>query len=92
MNPKKEKMSFLVSVFIERDNGEYHAFSPALKGLHTCGKTKKEVLDNTENAIIAYLSSLIKHGDPIPLCIIEPEKSTPSYLSKFKQSLIEVTV
>lgn len=74
MSNQKEKITFLVPVFIEPDNNEFYVYSPALKGLHTRGDTEKEALDNAKNAIVAYLMSLIKHGDPIPLGIQVPTK------------------
>lgn len=70
----KTSITFSVPIIIEKDNGEFHAFCPALKGLHTRGDTEKEVLNNAEDAIIAYLMSLIKYGDPIPLGIQMPTR------------------
>jgi predicted RNase H-like HicB family nuclease len=52
---------------IERDGKEYHGYSPALKGLHTCGATIKETMLNMKDAIDAYLQSCMTHGDPIPV-------------------------
>ncbi len=56
-----------VSVVIERDNGGFHAYCPALKGLHVDGKTEKEAIKNLREAVMAYLTSLAKHRDPLPL-------------------------
>ena len=33
--------------------------------MHTSGETVSEALDNAKNAIVAYLMSIIKNGDPI---------------------------
>lgn len=60
-------IEFKVQVIIEPDETGFHAYCPALKGLHTSGDTEKEALENAKDAVIAYLKSLIKHGDPIPI-------------------------
>src|SRR4030042_483360 len=62
-------------IFVEPDEDSFYATCPAFEGLHTCGDTEKEAIENVKNAIIAYVLSLIKHGDPIPCCrIIEQKK------------------
>lgn len=86
------KITFSVPIGIEKDNGEFHAFCPLLKGLHTRGKTIEEVKENAGNAIISYINSLIRHGDPIPLCIMKEEKSHKRYMIECTDNLIEVTV
>jgi predicted RNase H-like HicB family nuclease len=60
------KLEFEVKVVIEPDEGGYHAYCPALKGLHTCGASRAEARSNARDAVIAYLESLMKHGDPFP--------------------------
>lgn len=61
-------------IFIEPDEDSFYATCPAFEGVHTCGGTEKEAIDNVKNAIIAYILSLIKHGEPIPACKIIEEK------------------
>jgi hypothetical protein len=41
-NMKKEQIAFRIQVIVEPDEGEYHAYCPALKGLHTGGTTQEE--------------------------------------------------
>lgn len=41
--------------------------APLLKGLHIDGETPEAALENAKEAVVAYLISLIKHKDPIPL-------------------------
>lgn len=88
----KTSITFSVPINIEKDDGEFHAFCPVLKGLHTRGETTKKAEENAKNAVIAYLTSLITHGDPIPLCIIKEEKSSKHHVIAYKENLIEVTV
>ncbi len=71
MSSVKEGIVFSVLVCVERDGNEYHAFCPHLKGLHTAGKTKREAFSNARDAAEAYLHSLVKHGDPIPIGVEE---------------------
>ena len=57
---------------------QFYAFCPALKGLHTCGDTIEQALNNAKDAITAYLISLLKHNEPIPLAL-EPDKQESEY-------------
>jgi predicted RNase H-like HicB family nuclease len=52
----------------ELEDGEraYHISCPTLKGCHTWGATQQEALKNIQEAVAAYLESLIKHNEPIP--------------------------
>lgn len=99
MKLEKGRIVFSVEIIIEHDEDEYHAFCPNLKGLHTCGKTLDETINNAKDAVIAYLNSLIKHGDPIPLGIKEEERKPilektqdSSYPNDIHRNLIEVTL
>lgn len=69
-------LEFAVEVVVEPDEGGFHAFCPALKGLHVDGATEAEALRNARDAAIAYLHSLIKHGDPIPLGVVVSESAS----------------
>lgn len=54
-------------VIIEPDeDGVFCASVPALPGCVSDGKTRAEAIENIKEAIIAYLESLEKSGDPIP--------------------------
>lgn len=48
---------------IEPDNGEFHAFVPSLKGIHTAGRSREEAFENLKDAIRAYVKSMVKHGE-----------------------------
>jgi antitoxin HicB len=60
-------LEFRVGIIVEPDGKVFHAYSPALRGLHVYGDTKKEAIHNAADAATAYFESLIKHGDPIPV-------------------------
>ena len=61
------EIAFEVDFIIKPDGDGFHAFCPHLKGLHMDGSTENEALENAKEAVIAYLESLIKHQEPIPL-------------------------
>lgn len=74
MRGDRSTIEFKVEVVVEPDEDGFHAYCPALKGLHTCGKTKEEALQNAGDAATAYLTSLIKHRDPIPVGVVMREE------------------
>lgn len=66
--------SLRITVVVEPDEGGFHAYCPAFKGLHIDGETELEALQRTEEALYGYLESLQSHGDPLPIgehCKIE---------------------
>ena len=67
-------IEFTVHIVVEPDGEQFHAFCPALKGLHVSGQTEEDALRNAVDAAVAYLESLIKHHEPIPLTV---EVETP---------------
>ncbi len=69
-NGCKQLPDFKVQVIVEPDEDGFHAYCPALKGLHVSGSTEDEALQNVSNAAMAYIESLVKHGDPIPIGIV----------------------
>jgi hypothetical protein len=39
------------------------------------GDSEKKARDNAREAAVLYLKSLLKHGDPIPIDIVQPENN-----------------
>lgn len=74
----KKKITFIITLIVEPDDDRFHAFCPALRGLHAEGATEEEACENAIDAAIAYLKSLIKHGDPIPLGVMVKEEEQPT--------------
>lgn len=59
-------------IFIEQDeDGMFIAEVPALPGCISQGKTRNDALNNIREAIQAYLESLQKHQEPVPLPITQ---------------------
>ncbi len=56
-----------VTVIIEKDGDGFHAFCPNLKGLHVGGDTLEETMGCAKEAVVLYLDSLSRHGDPLPV-------------------------
>ncbi len=57
--------SYLFKVAVEEDRFDdgwlaYHAHCPALKGCHTWGHTREEVLTNLRDAIELYVDELVE--------------------------------
>ena len=59
-------------VLIEQDeDGMFIAECLSLPGCISQGKTRKEALENIQDAIKGYLESLKKHEEPVPPSIQE---------------------
>lgn len=59
-------------ILIEQDEGGiFVAECPALPGCISQGRTRKEALENIQDAIRGYIASLKKHNEPIPPSIEE---------------------
>ena len=59
-------------VVIEQDeDGAFIATCPSLPGCVSQGDTRAEALSNIRDAVVGYLASLEKHGEPIPPSIDE---------------------
>ena len=59
-------------IFIEQDeDGIFVAECHSLPGCISQGASRKEVLENIQDAIKGYLESLRKHDEPIPPSIKE---------------------
>jgi len=59
-------------VVIEQDeDGMFVAECTSLPGCISQGKTRTEALANIKDAIVGYLESVKKHGDPLPPPISE---------------------
>ena len=54
-------------ILIEQDeDGVYIAECPSLPGCVSEGRTRKEALENIQDAIKGYLESIRKHNEPVP--------------------------
>lgn len=60
-------MTLLVRIIVEPDGDGFHAYAPALKGLHAGGPTVADAHRRAEKAVKVYIDSLSRHGDPLPI-------------------------
>jgi len=72
---KKHRITFEVAVCVENDGDGFHAYCPALAGVHVDGNTEQEAIENVREAVFLYITSLIKHNDPIPIHIVRSIES-----------------
>ena len=64
---EKISMKTSVTVVIEPDGEQFHAFCPALPGIHSNAPTAEEARDRTIPAIKRYLDFLDEQGGPHPV-------------------------
>jgi len=72
--PPSQPLTLKITVIVEPDEGWFHAYCPGLEGLHVDGETIEEALDHAKDAVLLYLESLARHGDPLPVgphCVVE---------------------
>ena len=67
---KVRELTFRIRVLVEKDDDQFHAYCPDLKGLHVSGETELEAVSNAKEAITLYMESLLKHGHSIPVGIV----------------------
>jgi predicted RNase H-like HicB family nuclease len=75
-------LKFKVLINVDEDTPGYHAYAPSLKVLHMGGDTENEARDNAKEAAVLYLKSLLKHGDPIPIDIMQQDTEEKTAASK----------
>ena len=70
-----KQLKFEVPIIIKPDTVGFHAYSPALKGLHMDGDTEKEALENVRKTAKDFLEIMIQDGIPIPLSILSQDEA-----------------
>jgi antitoxin HicB len=63
-------VKYRVTIEVDED-GKFIASCPSLPGCITEGDTRAEAVANAKEAIEAYLESLVKAGDPVPVPVSE---------------------
>ena len=77
-------MKLRFEIVIEEDDGGYYAYCPALEGFHVGGETEEELLSNAKDGLTAYVKSLTKHDEPLPVGCIVREENIPSIMKAWK--------
>ena len=70
---KVTQVKFRVRINVEKDGEGYHSYTPSLRGIHMGGDTPEEALSIAKEAAALMLKSMIKHGDTIPVDLLEPQ-------------------
>ena len=63
----RKMLRIKITVHVEKDGDSFYAYCPGLKGLHVDGATEDEAVDNAIKAASLYVSSMIRHDDPLPI-------------------------
>ena len=79
---KIKVLKFWVLIIVDEDIPGYHAYAPSLKGLHMGGDTEKDARENAKDAAALYLKSLLKHGNPLPIDVLEHSAGEETAISK----------
>lgn len=72
--PTGRPLTLKITVIVEPDEDWFHAYCPSLEGLHVDGETVEDALSHARDAVLLYLESLARHGDPLPVgphCVVE---------------------
>ncbi len=80
--------SISFNIVVERDVPGFHAYVPAMQGLHVGGDTVEEAWKRAHEAIAAYASSARRRNHPIATCPQEVEmKTKQAYETRFSVSV-----
>ena len=63
---------------------QFYGFCPDIGCIHVAADTEEEALRLAVDAVASYLVMSIKHGDPIPIGVIEQQPDIPENLSPKK--------
>ena len=80
-------LTFQITVVVEPDGDEFHAYCPALPGLHVPGATVQEALENARVAAQLFLECMIEDGDPIPVGVQWGAAGKPQRASRPKEGI-----
>lgn len=84
---KRKKILVEITICIEKDENEFYAFCPTLPGFHVGGVTEEEVIQNAKDGFVAYLISLMKHNEPLPMNVVVKEIPANACSYKFTESI-----
>ena len=68
-----KQLKFTVPIIVEVDTVGFHAYPPALRGIHMDGDTEEEALRNARDTAADFLSIMVRDGMPIPLSILSQD-------------------
>ena len=84
-NTDAQQMIARVRIGVEPDSDDqFYGFCPDPGCIHVAADTEEETLKRAVEAVASYLAMSIKHGDPIPIGIIEHQSDIAENLSPRK--------
>lgn len=78
-----------VRIEVEKDGDAFYAYCPDLKGVHVDGDTADEARQNAMLAVSAYVRSLVRHDEPIPLGIMGQQAPQQQAAESIEEVLVE---
>lgn len=76
-----------VRICVEPDGDRYYAYCPELKGVHEDGDSVEAAVYNAKESAHVYIESILRHNDPLPLCVEEIDLSFFALLSILLQKI-----
>jgi antitoxin HicB len=80
--PAGDPMKLKFEIIVEQDGDRLYGRCEALKGFHVDGATEEELLRNAFDGITAYLDSMKRHDEPLPVGCIVYETPKRSLLAR----------
>ncbi len=68
------ELTLRIRVIVERDDDGYMAYCNELPGLAVEAQDMDDLKAHMKDAVEGYIESLLKHGDPIPIGVLENEE------------------
>lgn len=83
------KFKVKVRIEVEQDGDAFYAYCPDLKGVHVDGETAEEARKNAMLAVSAYVQSLVRHDEPIPVGIMGAAAVHPQAAESIEEVLVD---
>lgn len=83
------KFKVKVRIEVEQDGDAFYAYCPDLKGVHVDGETADEARRNAMLAVSAYVQSLVRHDEPIPVGIMGSAAVHPQAAESIEEVLVD---
>jgi predicted RNase H-like HicB family nuclease len=83
------KFKVKVRIEVEQDGDAFYAYCPDLKGVHVDGETADEARKNAMLAVSAYVQSLVRHDEPIPVGIMSQQATQREVAESIEEVLVD---
>jgi predicted RNase H-like HicB family nuclease len=83
------KFKVKVRIEVEQDGESFYAYCPDLKGVHVDGGTADEARRNAMLAVSAYVRSLVRHDEPIPVGIMSHQAAPAKGAESIEEVLVD---